>query len=91
MKPTPNARTPRLAGFKTECAIFNILDSARSIDLAEARAQRCGHDPNAARSRALERFIDTARAEYRRLPDASRRVVLRRVRAALTQRDGVCS
>ena len=84
MKPTPRTRLPRLAGLKTECAIASILDSARSIDLAEARASRAGHDPEAARSRAMQRFIDTASDEYRRLPEASRRVVLRRVLAALT-------
>lgn len=83
MKPTPNARTPRLAGFKTECAIHHILDSARSIDLAEARARRCGQDPDAARSRALQRFQATVKDEYRRLSEASRRVVWRRVLAAL--------
>ena len=74
--------TPRLMGFKTEAAIAAILDSARSIALAEAIARRCGQDPDAARLRALQRFHDTARDEYRRLPEASRRVVWRRVLAA---------
>ena len=78
-------RLPRLAGLRTECAIFAILDSARSVDLAAARARRCGLDPDAARLRALQRFHDTARDEYRRLPEASRRVVWRRVLAALEQ------
>ncbi len=87
MKPTPRPRTPRLAGFRTECAIAAILDAARSIDLAEARARRDGHDPEAARRRALQRFIDTARAEYRQLPAVSRRVVWRRVLAALSQHE----
>lgn len=76
--------TPRLMGFRTESAIAAILDSARSIALAEARARRCGQDPAAARSRALQRFKATVE-EYRRLPEASRRVVLRRVLAALEQ------
>ena len=79
--------TPRLMGFKTEAAIAAILDSARSVDLAEARARRCGLDPDAARSRALQRFADTVSDEYRRLPEVSRRVVLRRVLAALTPGD----
>jgi len=73
-------------GFRTESAIAAILDSARSIALAEARARRCGQDPAAARSRALQRFKATVE-EYRRLPEASRRVVLRRVLAALEQPD----
>ena len=79
--------TPRLMGFKTEAAIAAILDSARSVDLAEARARRTGQDPNAARSRALQRFQATVKDEYRRLPEASRRVVWRRVLAALEQPD----
>ena len=80
-------RLPRLAGLRTECAIFAILDSARSIDLAEAIARRCDQDPAAARSRALQRFQATVKDEYRLLPEASRRVVLRRVLAALEQPD----
>lgn len=87
MKPPPRPRTPRLAGLRTEFAIATILDSARSIDLAEARARRAGHDPEAARSRAMQRFADTVSDEYRRLPEVSRRVVLRRVLAALTPGD----
>ena len=79
--------TPRLMGFKTEAAIAAILDSARSVDLAAARARRCGLDPDAARSRALQRFKAAVEDEYRRLPEASRRVVLRRVLAALTPGD----
>lgn len=78
-------RLPRLAGLRTECAIFTILDGARMIDLAEAIARRTGQDPNAARSRALQRFQATVKDEYRRLPEASRRVVWRRVLAALEQ------
>ena len=77
--------TPRLMGFRTESAIAAILDSARSIALAEARARRCGQDPAAARSRALQRFKAAVEDEYRRLPEASRRVVGRRVLAALEQ------
>ncbi len=78
-------RTPRLAGFKTEAAIFSILDAARAIDLAEARAKRAGLDADAARERAIRRFRETLDAEYGRLPDASRRVVMRRVLAALAR------
>ena len=77
--------TPRLMGFRTESAIAAILDSARSIALAEAIARRCDQDPAAARSRALQRFQATVKDESRRLPEASRRVVWRRVLAALEQ------
>ena len=75
--------TPRLMGFRTESAIAAILDSARSIALAEAIARRCDQDPAAARSRALQRFKAAVKDDYRRLPEASRRVVWRRVLAAL--------
>ena len=77
--------TPRMAGFKTEAAIFSIIDAARDIDRAEARAKRSGLDADAARDRAIQRFRATVDAEYGRLPDASRRVVMRRVLAALAR------